>query len=147
MIRASLDSNILIYAALEPQTAKGKAAADLIARVAPRGVIANQALLEFVAVVQRRAPSLVGQAIRQVDLWSKAFETAATNDRVVAEGLEMMSQHHFQVWDAIIWAAARQAGASVFFTEDLQDGFAKDGMRACNPFVRDAAALQAIVGA
>jgi predicted nucleic acid-binding protein len=146
VIRAALDSNVLVYAALEPQTPKGHQAQHLIERVAARGIIANQALLEFAAVVKRRAPELLLQAIAQVEAWSRNFETAPTNDRVTAEALAMVQQHHFQIWDAVIWAASRQAGASVLFTEDLQDGLQLNGMRALHPFALDAAALQAVIG-
>lgn len=145
MIRAALDSNILVYAALEPQTDKGRQARDLIVRTAARGILANQALLEFVTVVRRRAPDLTPQAIAQVEAWSQSFETASTSDRVVAEALTIAQQHQLQIWDAVIWSASRQAGANVLFTEDLQHGFAKDGMRALNPFALDAAALQAVI--
>jgi predicted nucleic acid-binding protein len=146
MSRTSLDSNILIYAALEPQSSKGQRARDNIVRATPRGILANQALLEFVAVVRRRAPDLTEQSITQADAWSKTFETAATSDRVVADALALVQTHQFQVWDAVIWTAARHAGASVFFTEDLQHGFAKDGMRAVNPFLADEAQLHSLIG-
>ncbi len=147
MARVSLDSNILVYAALEPQTSKGQRSQDLIARAVVRGVLANQVLLEFVAVLKRRAPTLLSQAISQADAWSKTFETSPTNDRVAQEALQMVSQHQFQVWDGVIWAAARQAGASIFFSEALQDGFVKDGMRAVNPFAMDLARVQAMIDA
>ena len=147
MARVSLDSNVLIYAALEPQSAKGQCAQDLIARAAIRGVLSNQALLEFVAVVRRRAPALTAQAITQVEAWSTSFETAPTTDRVVAEALSMVRLHQFQIWDGVIWAAARQASVAIFFSEDLQDGFAKDGMRALNPFLLDAANIQSLIDA
>jgi len=145
MARVSLDSNVLIYAALEPQTVKGARARDLIAWTAVRGVLANQALLEFVAVVRRRSPDLAPQAIAQAEAWSRTFETLATSDRVVAEALSMVQFHQFQVWDAVIWSAARQAGAAILFSEDLQDGFAKDGMRALNPFAVEPADLRSLV--
>lgn len=146
MARVSLDSNVLIYAALEPQTAKGRHAQDMIARAAVRGILANQVLLEFAAVVRRRAPALTTQAIVQAEAWSMTFETAPTSDRVVMEALGMVRLHQFQIWDSVIWAAARQAGAEILFSEDLQDGFAKDGMRALNPFLIDSANLHAMIG-
>ena len=34
----------------------------------------------------------------------------------------------------MIWTAAREAGATVFLSEDLQDGLAIEGMRVINPF-------------
>ena len=135
-LRVSLDSNVLIYAALEPGSEKGQRAADVIKRAAGRGILATQALLEFVAVVRRRAPDLTGQAIRQAEAWAGVFETVPTTDRVARAAHNLIDAHKFQVWDAVIWSAACSAGASVLLSEDLQDGLELDGMRAINPFVR-----------
>ena len=137
--RVSLDSNILVYAALEPGSDKGKAASDLIVRATPKGILATQALLEFVAVVRRRAPNLTGHAIAQAEAWAAVFETAPTTLPIMRAALKVIAAHQFQVWDAVIWAASHQAGATVLFTEDLQDGFTLNGMVAVNPFGASAA--------
>ena len=54
MTRVALDSNILIYAELEPESEKGKRATDLILRAAQDGVIPVQVLGEFLRFVQRQ---------------------------------------------------------------------------------------------
>jgi predicted nucleic acid-binding protein len=144
--RASLDSNILVYAALEPGSAKGKAAAELVALATPTGIVATQALLEFVAVVRRRAPDLTAQAIAQAEAWASVFETAPTTAPVMGAALQLVGSHRFQVWDAVIWAASRDAGATLLLTEDLQDGFNLNGMTAVNPFARTAAELAGLIG-
>ena len=145
-VRASLDSNILIYAALEPASDKGRAAQELIERATPRGVLATQTLLEFVAVIRRRAPSLTGQAIAQSEAWASVFETVPTTLPIMREALKMVATHQFQVWDAVIWAASQGAGASVLFSEDFQDGFTMSGMTTLNPFARSAAELAKLIG-
>lgn len=132
--RAALDSNLLVYAALEPASDKGIRAAETIARASTRGVIAAQALLEFVSVIRRRAPKFTAQAIAQVEAWSDVFEVAPTTNRIAAKALTMVRDHHFQVWDAVILSASRDAGAALFFSEDLQNGLVFDGMRVLNPF-------------
>jgi predicted nucleic acid-binding protein len=109
------------------------------------GVIAAQALLEFVAVVRRRAPLLTSQAIAQVDAWSAVFEVAPTTNLVTAAALTLVREHHFQVWDAVIWSAARAAGAALFVSEDMQDGLVFDGMRVVNPFAMSETAFAALV--
>lgn len=146
-VRAALDSNILIYAALEPTSEKGSLAQDLIARAAPGGVLAAQTLLEFVAVIRRRAPDLTEPAIAQAQAWAAVFETAPTTLPVMRRALDLVATHRFQVWDAVIWAASQQSGATVLFTEDLQDGFTLNGMTAINPLTRTKAELAALVGA
>ena len=146
-VRASLDSNILVYAALEPASDKGRVAADLIAHATLRGILATQALLEFVAVIRRRAPNLTRQAIAQSEAWAAVFETAPTTSPIMRAALGLVAAHRFQVWDAVIWAASEDAGARVLFTEDLQDGFTLNGMAAVNPFTRSAAELARLIDA
>lgn len=143
-VRATLDSNILVYAALEPGSDKGRRAADVIKRAAGGGVLATQALLEFVAVVRRRAPHAVAHAVAQVDAWVATFETAPTTTAVMRDALRLVQGERFQVWDAVIFAAARQAGATLFLSEDMQDGRTLAGMRIVDPFAlshEDIAAL------
>lgn len=145
--RATLDSNILVYAELEPKSAKGLAAQRLIELAVPRGVLANQALLEFVAVIRRRLPASLASASRKAEAWALVFETAPTTTLIMSEALRLVHAHRFQVWDAVIWSAARAAGATLFFSEDLQDGLSLDRMRVINPFSRTEADLAALLGA
>jgi len=71
MTRIALDSNLLVYAELEPDTPKGKRAAQLILRTARDGVIPVQVLGEFLRVVQRRFPAGFAEAVKQVDRYGK----------------------------------------------------------------------------
>ncbi|MBU6406665.1 MAG: PIN domain-containing protein [Alphaproteobacteria bacterium] len=144
-VRATLDSNILVYAELEAKQPKGIAAQRVIELAAPNGVIVNQALLEFVAVVCRRLPTSLPSAIVKVEAWSQVFETAPTTSAILSEALRIVTSHQLQVWDAVIWAAARSAGATVFFSENLQDGLKLDSMRVVNPFRRTDAELAALL--
>ncbi len=133
-VRATLDSNILVYGELEPDSAKGERAKALIAETAADGVLAVQALLEFVAVVRRKRPASLNSAASKVGVWSRVFELAPTTPAVAQAALEMSQRHGLQVWDAVIWCAAARAGATVFLSEDLQDGIQIAKMTALNPF-------------
>ncbi|MGD9966161.1 MAG: PIN domain-containing protein [Hyphomonadaceae bacterium] len=144
-VPVSLDSNILVYAALEAGSEKGKQAARTIELAAPRCILTVQALLEFLAVVRRREPTLTSLAVDQVVAWAGALETAPTTDAIMSSALVLVRDHKFQVWDAVIWSAARAAGATVLFSEDMQHGFALDGMRAVNPFALSETELQALL--
>jgi len=145
VIRAALDSNVLVYAELEPESDKGQLAQSLVAKCAPRGILAVQALLEFVSVIRRKRPESLTSAYAKVHAWGSVFETAPTTQSVGEAALKLVAEHQFQIWDAVIWAASQQAGAKVLFIEDLQHGFSKDNMRALNPFTLDAASLQAMI--
>ncbi len=134
MVRVSLDSNVLIYAVLEPQSDKGRLSEQLIRRTAHHAVLATQALLEFVAVVRRRAPDRAEQAIVQAEAWASVFETAPTTQLVAGAAMKLVRDHKFQVWDAVIHAAVSAAGAKLLFSEDMQDGLTLEGMRIVDPY-------------
>lgn len=144
--RATLDSNILVYAELEPETAKGALAQRIIANTATNGVLAVQALLEFLAVVRRRRVESLPSAMAKVEAWSRVFETAPTSAAVARAAAALVSAHGLQVWDAVIWSAARSAGAQLFLSEDLHDGLVLGGMRVANPFADGAADLERLLG-
>lgn len=144
-VRATLDSNILVYAELEPETVKGVTSQRVIEASAARGVIAVQAMLEFVAVVRRRRIQSLPSAIAKVDAWSMVFETAPTTTAVAQSAIKLAAAHNLQIWDAVIWTAARAAGATLLVSEDLQDGLVLDGMRVVNPFTMSETAFAALV--
>jgi predicted nucleic acid-binding protein len=134
MTRVALDSNILIYAELEPESAKGKRAAELILRAAHDGVIPAQVLGEYLRFIQRRAPAMFDEATRQVSLYQAAFLTPPTTLAVIAQASALARDHRLQMWDCVVCVAAFETGAKVLLTEDMQDGRMLSGLRLLNPF-------------
>ena len=135
MTRVAIDSNILIYAEIEPDSEKGKRSADLILRSARDGVIPAQVLGEFLRFVQRRFPASFDEAIQQARLYQSVFLTPPTTDAVINKASELARVHGLQLWDCVVCAAAAEARAKVLLTEDMQDGRTLDGLRLTNPFV------------
>jgi predicted nucleic acid-binding protein len=147
MTRVALDSNILIYAELEPDSEKGKHAADLILRAAQDGVIPVQVLGEFLRFVQRRVPAAFKEAIRQASIYQAAYLTPPTTDAIISKAAELARGHHVQFWDCVVCAASADAGAKVLMTEDMQDGRMLEGIRLINPFaVVNAEIVDALLG-
>jgi predicted nucleic acid-binding protein len=147
MTRVALDSNILIYAELEPGSGKGRRSSALILRASRDGVIPAQALGEYFRVVQRRAPQLLSEAILQAEIYKAAFLTPPTTDEIVTIAVEIARAHKLQLWDSVICAVAQQADAKVLLSEDMQDGRVLDGLRIVNPFNQaNAAAIEALLG-
>ena len=147
MTRVALDSNILIYAELEPESDKGKRSADLILRAALDGVVPAQVLGEFIRFIQRRAPNLLGEAIRQTAIYRAAFLTPATTEDIINTAAELARAHHVQLWDGVVCAASAQAGARALLSEDMQDGRVLEGLRIIDPFdSANAAAIEALFG-
>lgn len=133
-MRVALDSNILIYAELEPETGKGRRASEIILKAAGDGVIPIQVLGEYLRFIQRRAPMRFGSAVEQVGILSSLFVTPPTTEETLEAASVLARAHGVQVWDAVILAAAERAGAHVLISEDLQDGRDLGGVRIVNPF-------------
>lgn len=146
-MRVAIDTNTLIYAEFEPQTAKGQRAAGVILRALRDGVIPVQALGEFLRFTQRRAPAAIDAVVTQVALYRTLALTPATSDAVFAHAIDLARSHGLQFWDAVICAAAIEAGAKALLTEDMQDGRVVDGLRIINPFVAaNDAMVDAMIG-
>jgi predicted nucleic acid-binding protein len=146
MSRVAFDSNILIYAELEPESEKGTRSADLILRAARDAVIPVQVLGEYLRFVQRRLPAAFEDAIRQASIYRAAFLTPPTTDEILIRASELAHAHRMQLWDCVVCAASAQAGAKVIMTEDMQDGRIIDGLRLLNPFAAaNAEAIEALL--
>lgn len=134
-MRFALDSNVLVYALIRDDDSKHAIASRLLIRSTELdAVLPAQVLGEFLNVVRRKHPEHFDIAIEQAVRWQETLSVLPTTDEHVVRGGKFASKHRMQLWDAIIWQVARSARASLFLTEDLQDGFAIDGMRALNPF-------------
>lgn len=134
MARVAFDTNVLIYAELEPDSPKGARAQQLLIRAAGMGVIAVQALGEFLRKVQRSSPGLLDQAIAQTASYASHFLTPETSHAVLSAAAELSRDHKLQTWDAVIIVASVSAGAKVLLSEDMQDGRSVAGLRIINPF-------------
>ena len=133
-MRAILDSNVLLYALLEPHGGKGRIALDIVDRASGRGVIATQALGELLWVTRRRRPERVPEAIDLISKLRQAYAIVDTTPELLLAAAALNARHQVSFWDAVIWKAGASAGAGLFVSEDLQDGFTTEGVRVLNPF-------------
>lgn len=134
-MRFTLDSNILVYA-LDVDTAdKHGVARDLLSKApSADAILTVQALAEFLAVIRRKYPQYLVEALAQAERWAALFPLASTGWAHVSAAAELSRAHGLQLWDGIIWQAARSMGASVLLSEDLQDGLSLEGMTVIDPF-------------
>src|SRR4051794_20939347 len=109
----TFDSNVLVYATVPPSSvSKRDRARAIISRAvrAGTGVILLQALTEFSNVAHRKlriSPTVIQ---RRVDAWSSVAPVHAAALGDVAAALEVVRDHAFQFWDALLWATARRVG-------------------------------------
>ncbi len=123
---------MLVYAALQPDPRSDRAC-DLLAR---RGTISVQVLNEFVSIAHRRLrrswPEIThALAAIRVLCPSPRPITVDTHDAALA----IVRRSGYQIYDALIIAAALEAGCLTLISEDLHDGqVIERRLTICNPF-------------
>lgn len=134
-MRFALDTNVLVYAFLNDDRRRHSIAAPILMSAAiGDAVLPVQVLAEFLNVVRRKHPHHFEAATTQAQRWQLNLKMLPTTDAHVIEGAKLAARHKFQLWDAVIWQVSRSANASLFLSEDLQDGLVLDGMKVIDPF-------------
>jgi predicted nucleic acid-binding protein len=139
----SFDTNVLVYATASISDVKVMRARDIIARAmrAASTVLLLQTLAEFSNVAIRKARIPVKDIQRTIDAWRAVLPVQAADESDLSAALEAVGAHRLAFWDAMLWASAQRAGVTHLLTEDLQDGFALQGVTFVNPFKRENEAL------
>lgn len=134
-MRVAFDTNVLVYAELEPGTEKGALAGSLIERASiEQGIFAAQVVGEFLAVIRRKRRELFPGACAFAIELTSLFTIAETDATVMRKAIELAQRHRLQFWDAVICAASVKAGATHLLSEDMQDGFTVAGLTIVDPF-------------
>jgi predicted nucleic acid-binding protein len=134
-VRSFFDTNILIYADDKAAPAKQRQSLYLLAehRRARSGVVSLQVLQEYFVTVTKKLHVDAALARRKVELLAE-FDVAAMTVSDILAAIDLHRLHTFSFWDALILRAAKQAGCSVLFSEDMQHAREIDGIRIVNPF-------------
>jgi len=126
-----LDTNVLIYAfsAGDPRSETAEAL------LGAGGVISVQVLNEFVNVSRRKLARGWAEIDNALEVLRTLLDppvslTLALHQAAVAHARD----YGFSFYDALIVAAAREAGCRVLYTEDMQDGRTVLGLTIRNPF-------------
>lgn len=134
-MNVALDTNVLAYAEGVHGEERKRAALDLIERLTPETTLLPvQTLGELFAVLVRkgrRSPSAARDAVLS---WGDAFPLIDTSNEVLAAGCDLAGDHRLSLWDAIVVAAAANAGCRLLLSEDLQNGFTWSGVTVAHPF-------------
>jgi predicted nucleic acid-binding protein len=129
----ALDTNLLVYAGLEPASAKGAASRSFILR-AVGGILPAHVLAELLAVVRRKRAERLEETVNDIERYRRSFVVVPTTIDVVASAAATSVRHRLQIWDSIVIAAAAAGGATHLLSEDMQDGLAVGELTLVNPF-------------
>jgi predicted nucleic acid-binding protein len=133
-VKAFFDTNVLVYTATSDN--KKPLAINCIAL---GGVASIQVLNKFVHVARRKLHRDWSQIEQALGLFRALLDdvlslTLDTHSRAVV----LARDHNLAFYDALIVAAAIEAGCDTLFSEDLQHGRRFDGLVVVNPFLQSA---------
>ena len=136
MMRFTLDSNILVYAADGREPARRLSAIGIIEAAAPLDcVLLPQALSEFFHVVVRKRILPGSEAMAQVQDWLGVFLlTTGPSESALSAAMEATTACRFQFFDALFLATAREAGCTGVLSEDMADNAEMNGLRVIRAF-------------
>jgi predicted nucleic acid-binding protein len=127
-----IDTNVLVYF-----TGEGEKAATAEALIVRGGTVSVQVLNEM-ALVCRRKYGYSWEQIRQALLFVQTLLNVVPITLETHEfGLALAERYRLPLFDSFLLAAALLEGCSIFWSEDMQEGFVVERtMTICNPFSR-----------
>ena len=133
---AFFDTNILIYTDDQSSPDKQTRAIELFMDRQRQGlaVTSLQVLQEYFVAVTRKLGVDAELAQQKVQILSRGRVVRFAEDDVIAS-IELHRLTRISFWDAMIVHAARIAGATKLYTEDLQHGSTIGGVSIVNPFL------------
>lgn len=133
-----VDTNILVYAHDRSTGGKHRKARELVEALwdSGNGVLSTQVLQELCVNLRRKSGNpLPIEEVRLLLRDYAAWELVMNTSESILEALEIEIRYKISFWDASIIQAARQAGASILYSEDLAAGQHYGSIRVVNPLV------------
>lgn len=138
---AFLDTNVFVYLFDAQAPAKQARANDLVERALHQNdaCISYQVVQETLNVVTRKLAIPVKQqdAPALITMVLMPLCRVLPSEALYLQAMQLRARWQFSFYDALVVAAALQAGCTWLFSEDLQHGQQIGSLRIQNPFVDD----------
>ena len=129
-MKAFFDTNVLVYAFLDLD--KRQAALEALSQ---GGLISSQVLNEFTHVARNKRQRSWLDIETAISVIRMQFpEIIPLTVETHAAAVALARSHMLSFYDALIVAAAIEAGCDTLYSEDLQDGRGIEGLSIINPF-------------
>jgi predicted nucleic acid-binding protein len=133
------DTNVLVYMFDADAPAKQARARELIEQYTLTGeaFISTQVLQEFYVTVTRKLahPLAPPVAYRVVQDFTTTLPVVPLDANLILLAIHRSQQDCFSFWEALIIEVALKHGATILYTEDLQDSRQIGELRIKNPFL------------
>ena len=125
-----LDTNILVYA--QEGSAQGERAREI---VAAGGIVSVQILNELASVLSRKLKRSWSEVAAVIDdVRAAVDEPLPLTLSLHLSALELARDHKASFYDALVLAAALEAGCRTLYSEDFQHGRRFGDCTTVNPF-------------
>lgn len=133
--KAFFDTNVLLYVYSSADPGKQARALALYRQYAQQGrmLVSTQVVQEFFVAALRKL-SLPHQHAREIALTLLDSPLVTVGPTHIRMAMDNVEHYRISFWDALILATAEAGGASVLYTEDLNDGQQYGTVTAQNPF-------------
>jgi predicted nucleic acid-binding protein len=129
--RGFLDTNVLLYA-FAPGDERSTRAKRLIV---PTAVVSVQVLNEVVSVARGKLRLPWNQILPALDAIGRVLpQPRPLTAEIHRAAIEISIARGYHIYDSMIIASALEAGCTVLYSEDMQDGQTIDGLTIRNPF-------------
>jgi len=132
-----VDTNVLVYAFEKTGSPKKQVAQQLVSGLMDedRLQVSTQVLQElFVTLTRKVARCCSNDEALAVLEDLTAWPVMAIDYAAIRAAVDLAGRANLSFWDALVVVAAARSGASVLYTEDLNNGQEILGVRITNPF-------------
>lgn len=131
--RFALDTNVLIYLHDLSNLSKAQIAKDLLSE---NPVISSQVISEYINVTRRILDFSKNELLEQTAALFATCIVPATTPEIIYYAAGLIKKYNFQIFDAIIVAAAILAKCDVLYSEDMHHGLlVENQLTILNPFI------------
>lgn len=134
--RYFVDTNILLYAHDRLAGVKYTRAKRLIEHLwhSQQGVLSTQVLQEFCANARKKLTHAISaDELKAIVEDYLNWNVVVNSPRSILKVLELEDRYRISFWDALILQAAEEAGASMLYSEELNNGEYYGSVQVINP--------------
>jgi predicted nucleic acid-binding protein len=135
MPKVFIDSNIIVYTALEQSRDKTVKACKILAGLLNDGTgcISMQVLRELANVLFKKG-NFPAEDVRTILNGLAVFPCVGESHASLDRAIEIKAKYGIQFYDALILATAEAAGCDMVYSEDMGDGVIYEGITVKDPF-------------
>jgi predicted nucleic acid-binding protein len=128
------DTNIWLYAFIRVQSAEKTSVAQAIISNR-RFIISTQVISEICVNLIRKASFSEPEVRELVAAFFQKHTVVLLNEEIFLAASSLRERYQLAYWDSLLVSAALNAGATQFYSEDMQNGQVVDGrLQIVNPF-------------